>query len=84
MCGRNALGCASESAFQTASNGSLVPAWRQILFVAPCIRKLDISYEIHESADSSGLRYVVDDMVEVRSSGTLADVSCPVSTERCV
>ncbi|KAH7701478.1 hypothetical protein AAVH_31387 [Aphelenchoides avenae] len=47
-----------------ASHGSVVPAWRLILFLTPCIRKLGIHYQIYESAAASGLRYVVDGIIE--------------------
>ncbi|KAH7702974.1 hypothetical protein AAVH_29866 [Aphelenchoides avenae] len=48
----------------TASHGPVMPAWRLIIFLTPCVRKLAIHYEIYESADASGLRHVVDDIVE--------------------
>lgn len=42
-----------------------MPAWRLILFLTPCVRKLEIHYDMCESADVPGIRHVLDDIVEV-------------------
>ncbi|KAH7693098.1 hypothetical protein AAVH_39872, partial [Aphelenchoides avenae] len=47
-----------------ASLGPVVPVWKMVLFISPCIRKLEIHYVLNESSDASWLRYVVDDIIE--------------------
>ncbi|KAH7704768.1 hypothetical protein AAVH_28037 [Aphelenchoides avenae] len=60
-----ALRSIEEIQFSVASSqGSVVPAWKQILFLTPCVRKLGIHYAINESAQASGLRYVADDIIK--------------------
>ncbi|KAH7713239.1 hypothetical protein AAVH_19406 [Aphelenchoides avenae] len=46
-----------------AALGPVMPVWKMILFISPCIRKLEMHY-INESSDASGLRYVVGDIIE--------------------
>ncbi|KAH7713242.1 hypothetical protein AAVH_19409 [Aphelenchoides avenae] len=48
----------------TVSYVSVMPAWRLILFLTPCVRKLEIHYDMCESADVPGIRHVLDDIVE--------------------